>query len=366
MWDRMRFSQVVLAATMMVSCLTGWQAAAFAGSDNSNNAWAGDVGLLALPPGTVVATEYIGYRHSDEYVTSSNNFFSKLNALSGTGFGNKIPSTVDLYTSVTRFSYITRLWDHPLAFSAAAVFAKADNFNVGNFPVPTGLGGAFGPQTIGSSFADPSVFISYGLIVDPRRERFLSVSNYFYFPAGNYNKFKAINYSTAGQYTWVPQVGYAEGLAKFGLKGFWLDVIANMSVHTDGNSPLALAVSAFPFPAGAQFDKLTQGNSYDIKAFVRYNFLPGGHVAIGIERSWGGEQIASGGILGGAAGPTSLGMEDFVKGHIQASMPLTRDFFVAADITHDFERSGGFREDFTAEIRFTKLFTPQPPPQPLK
>ena len=345
-----RLGKVVLAGALMF--VAGWHGSAFAGSDNSNDAWAGDVGLLALPPGTVVATEYLGYRHGDEYITSKDNIFAKL-----TGGARSIPSTVDVYTSISRLSYITRLWDHPLVFSAAAIFAKADNLNIGNLPAPAG---GLGPQTVGSSFADPTAFISYGLIVDPRIERFLSFTNYFYFPAGNYDKFKQFNFSTPGQYTWVPQIGYAEGLGKFGLRGFWVDVIANTSIHSTGDSPLALA-------PGVQFDKLTQDNTYDLKAFLRYNFMPLGHVALGIEKSWGGDQVASGGVLQTMlGGPTSFGKEDFLKGHFQAAMPLARDFQVAADLTHDFERSGGVREDFTAEIRFTKLFTPAPPPQPLK
>ena len=351
----MRVAQIVLA----LGALTNWQGSALAGSDNSNDAWAGDVGLLVLPSGTLIASEYLGYRHGDEYVTSKNNIFGKV--APAVGFGRNIPSTVDVDTSITRLSYITRLWDHPLVFSAAAVFAHAENLNIGNFPVPTGPPGAqvFGPQTVGSSFADPTAFISYGLIVDPRTERFLSATSYFYFPAGNYNKFKQFNFSTAGQYTWVPQIGYAEGLGKFGAKHFWIDVIANASVHSDGDSPLAAA-------PGVQFDKLTQSNTYDIKAFLRYNFMPLAHIALGIERSWGGDQVASGGLLGAAFGPTSLGKTDFVKGHLQAAMPLTRDFQIAADITHDFERSGGVREDFTAELRLTKFFVPQQGPQSLK
>jgi hypothetical protein len=347
------FGKSALAGAVMFGCIAGWHGAALAGSDNSNDAWAGDIGLLALPPGSVVATEYLGYRHGNEYIPgSADNVFAKL-----TGSQKSIPSTADLYTSVTRFSYVTRFLGQPLVFSAAAAFAKFDNLNIGNLPAPTPNG--LGPQTIGDSFADPTVFVSYGLIVDPKNERFLSLSNYFYFPAGNYDKFKQFNFSTANQYTWVPQIGYAEGLAKHGLKGFWIDVIANTSVHSDGDSPFALA-------PGVQFDKVSQSNTYDIKGFLRYNFMPLGHVAIGIEKSWGGDQVYSGGLLQTIlGGPTSFGKEDYLKGHFQATAPLARDFQVGVDLTHDFERSGGIREDFTAEVRFVKLFAPAPPP-PLK
>ena len=132
-------------------------------------------------------------------------------------------------------------------------------------------------------------------------------------------------------------------------------LIANASLHTDGNSPLALAPNA-------QFDNLSQGNSYDIKAFLRYEFAPATHIAVGIEKSWGGDQVASGGALRlYFGGPTSLGKDDFLKGHLQFSFPLAADFHVASDLTHDFEREGGFKEDFTAEVRLTKLFLPTAP-----
>jgi len=268
-----------------------------------------------------------------------------------------IPSTAEIFTSITRLTYITSLLGQPLAFSAAATFVRADTLNIGNLPAPVG---GLGPQTTGPSFADPTAFISYGLIVDPRRNASWHSQTYFYFPAGNYDKFKQFNFSTADQYTWVPQIAYAEGLGKFGLPGFWFDLIANMSVHSNGNSPFALA-------PGVQFDKVTQDNSYDVKAFLRYNFNQLGHVAVGIEKSWGGDQVYSGGLLQTIfGGPTSFGMEDYLKGHLQAALPLSRDFQIAADITHDFEREGGIREDFTAELRLTKLFMPPPAPQPLK
>jgi hypothetical protein len=257
--------------------------------------------------------------------------------------------------------YFTRLFDRPLVLEAAVPFVDINKVNIGNFPAPTGPGGAFGPQTIHDGADHPVVFVSYGLIVQPQMERFLALTNYFYLPMefGTFSKFAQVNSSNPGQFTWVPQLAYAEGLGKYvpGLRNFWVDVIANASIHTDGGSPLALA-------PGVQFDKLTQDNSYDIKAFLRYNYMQGGHVAVGIEKSWGGNQIASGGLLGNPAfaqgfrGPVSLGKDDFLKGHFQIVQPVTPDIHVGVDITHDFEREGGLREDITAEVRVTKFFIP--------
>jgi hypothetical protein len=319
---------------------------AFAGSDNSSDTYAGDVNGLALPAGTFLVLNYTGYRHSDEYVASANNIFSKLSGVGKQEFN----STGEIVTDILRFSYFARLWDHPLVFEAAIPYAKVEEVNIGDLSHPAG---GFGPQTSRSGVIDPVLFVTYGLIADPRGERFLGFTNYFYFPARRYNNLIQVNTSTPGQYTWVPQLEYAEGLGKFapGLKNVWVDVIANASLHTDGDSPLAQV-------PGVQFDKLTQDNSYDIKAFLRYEFGPATHVAVGIEKSWGGDQIASGGLLGSALGPTSLGKDDFLKGHVQVAFPLAPDLHVATDFTHDFEREGGLKEDFTAEVRVTKFFLP--------
>ena len=60
----------------------------------------------------------------------------------------------------------------------------------------------------------------------------------------------------------------------------------------------------------------------------------------------------------------SLSKDDYLRGHFEFEFPLTKDFTVAGDISHDFQTVGGFREDFGAEIRLTKFFFPQPPARP--
>jgi hypothetical protein len=329
----------------LAAMIAGARTPALAGSDNSSDTYAADINGLVLPPGTFLAIEYLGYRHGDSYVTTPNNIFAKT-----LGGGKEIDGSFELFSSITRFSYFTRLFDHPLVIEAAGTFANISEARVGNEHLSSANG-----------FLDPVVFVTYGLINEPKNERFLGLTNYLYLPWGRrYDKFKGANVSTPDQTTWVPQIAYAEGLAKFGLPNVWIDVIANASIHSDGDSPLAVA-------PGVQFDNLSQDNSYDIKAFLRYEFAQPAHIAIGIEKSWGGDQIASGGVLGAKFGPTSLGKDDFLKGHVQLAFPLAPDFHVATDLTHDFEREGGFKEDFTAEVRLSKILLPaKPMEEPLK
>lgn len=335
--------RAVAIGAVLAGSLIAQQGSAYAGSDHGSDYYSGDVNGIALPAGTFLAIEYLGFRDSDTFVTTKNNFLSK------TLFpGEKnIDSDFKLFTSITRFAYFTEIWGHPLVFEAAGTFAKVDEARIGTDHL-----------TSADGFLDPVLFVDFGLINAPKDERFLVFTNYFYLPWGrSYDKFANVNVSTPNQFTWVPEISYAEGLGKFGLKNVWFDMAINASVHTDGDSPLAVP--------GAQFDNLSQDNSYDIKAFLRYVLAPATHIAVGIEKSWGGDQIASGGILGANFGPTSLGKDDYLKGHLQIAFPLTADFHVDTDFTHDFEREGGFKEDFTAEVRLTKLFLPTAP-LPLK
>lgn len=136
-----RLSRVTLLGAVIVGSISMWQGPARAGSDNSNDTYAGDVTLFSLPPGTLIASEYVGFRHGDTYVTSDKNIFGKL-----TGGQKEIPSTVDVHTSISRLTYLTSLLGHALAISAAAALAEVDEFNAGNLLHPVSAIG-FGSAT---------------------------------------------------------------------------------------------------------------------------------------------------------------------------------------------------------------------------
>jgi hypothetical protein len=116
------------------------------------------------------------------------------------------------------------------------------------------------------------------------------------------------------------------------------------------------------------FTDLQQRASYDVKGFLRYEPRPATFFAVGIEKSWGGEMFAKNGTLtvnapGGPVIPLfaqSLTKDDYLRGHIQASYPLGQTWSIAADLFHDFDRVGGFREDSGLEFRVTKIFLPTP------
>ena len=323
------------AACLVAGSIVGWQAPAMAGSDNSSDTYAGDYSAGSLPTGTFIALQYLGFAHSNAFINTA---------------GNQLPNShANIWEEFTRFAYFTQLGGHPFIIEAELPFATLTNVNL---PGTNSL--------VQGGLVDPVVHLTYYLISDAQTQRWLGFTNYLYMPFGNYDNTKAINVATAHQFTDVPQIGYTEGLEKFspGLKGFFFDLIANASIHTDGNGPINLGI--------VSYDTLTQRPSYDVKAFIRYEPTTFSFVALGIEKSWGGEQVATNGRF---AVPLplpqppnlSLTKDDFLRGHLRFQFPLARDFAVAADVFHDFARVGGFRDDIGAEIRLTKFFFPQPP-----
>lgn len=325
-----------LMAAGAISCLGalgGWQAPALAGSDNSSDTYAGDYQGGSLPPGTFIVLQYAGIQHGDVFVDPR---------------GHEVPNSHGtVLEEFTRFTYFSRLFGHPFVIEGEIPYATLTDVNI---PVAPN-------NRVAHGFTDPVIHLTYYFVSDAHAQRWLGFTNYFYLPIGRrFDNTAGVNVSTPRQFTDVAQIGYTEGLGKFvpGLKGFFFDFVGNVSFHTDGDSPLAVA-------PGVQFDKLSQDNSYNVKAFLRYDYTQLGFVAAGIEKSWGGDQIASGGVLGALEGPTTLSKDEWLRGHLQFQVPLAPDFAVAADIAHDFEREGGLKNDIIAEIRLAKFFLPQAP-----
>jgi outer membrane putative beta-barrel porin/alpha-amylase len=346
----MRFHYPVRVSALAAGLVAAISTAgpAMAGSVSSSDAWSGDYASMALPAGTVLVLDYVGY--------PSNNGFIDTN-------GNNIAgSKADIWSNIARVSYFTRLGDMPLILEAALPYARVDNASIGGVP-----------QTTHAGFFSPVLFQTLGLIANPREQRFLGLTSYEYLPAGDYDASAQINVATPKQFVWVPQIGYSEGLGKMapGLKGFWFDLIANASFHSNGSN-VANGPTEFPTPFGLlpgtfAYGTLKEDTSYDLKVFLRYDIMPLSHVSVGLEKSWGGLQTLTNGsgVIPTPFGPINtaipnqaIGKDDYLRGHFQATMPLANDFQVGLDVSHDFERTGGYREALGAEVRFTKFFWP--------
>jgi hypothetical protein len=218
---------------------------------------------------------------------------------------------------------------------------------------------------VAGGLVDPDLHLTYFITADQNDQRWLGITNFFYFPLGrSFDNQAPVNVSTARQFTDAPQVGYTEGLGKLSpaLNGVFFDLIAHASFHTGGNSPLMVLNPA----SVLTYDNLTQHPTYDVQAFLRYEPKPLQYVAIGIEKSWGGKQIATNGIFA-ATGLTMpladlpLAKDDFLRGHFEFQVPITQEFAIAGDVFHDFGTVGGLRENIGVEIRLVKLFLPPGP-----
>jgi hypothetical protein len=342
-----RSTVALTAGAVLFGSIAGLHAPAIAASDNSSDTYAGDYQAGSLPIGTLVVLQYAGFSRANAFINSA---------------GTELPNShATIFEEFTRVAYFAELWGHPLVIEAELPFATVTDVNI--------------PGTnnrVAGGLADPVVHLTYFFIADAQTQRWLGFTNYFYLPFGrSYDNQSAVNVSTARQFTDVPQIGYTEGLGKFSpaLKGFFFDFIANASFHTDGDSPVNVVnPPTAPVPGVLNYGKLTQEVSYDIKAFLRYEPKQSLWFAVGMEKSWGGEQIARNGRFSATGLPIvvaqpdlSLGKDDYLRGHFQFHVPLSVDFAIAADIFHDFDRVGGFKQDIGVEVRLSKFFFPQPP-----
>jgi hypothetical protein len=267
-------TKALMGASVLFAGIVGWHAQAIAGSDNSSDTYAGDYTGGSLPPGTFVALQYLGYFPADAFIDST---------------GHQLPSShANIYEEFTRFVYISQVGGHPLVIEAEIPFATLTDVNI---PGTNNL--------VAGGLVDPVLHLTYFFTNDAKVQRWLGITNYFYLPLGrSFDNQKAVNIATARQFTDVPQIGYTEGLGKFlpALNGVFFDLVANASFHTDGNSPVVVVNPASAaFPGVLMYDTLTQSISYDIKAFLRYEPKTFLFVAVGVEKSWGGEQIATNG-----------------------------------------------------------------------
>jgi len=184
--------------------------------------------------------------------------------------------------------------------------------------------------------------LTYFFILRREGPALVRITNFWWLPFGrNFDNRSAVNVSTPKQFTDTPQFGYTEGLGKLSpsLNGLFFDLVANASFHTDGDKSLEVVnPPGAPLPGVLTYDTLTQRPSYDVKAFLRYNPSTFLFAAVGIEKSWGGEQIGTNGRFVVAGLPVaipqpnvSIGRDDFLRGHFHFN-PARSDFTIAGDL----------------------------------
>jgi hypothetical protein len=343
-----RSAVMLTGVAVMLGSVIGGDTPAIAASDNNPRTYAGDYQGGSLPIGTFIAFQYGSFAHADAFVDPT---------------GRALPdSHANTWIEFTRVTYFAEFANRPLVIEADLPFATLTDVNI-----PGTNNGVAG------GLADPVIHLTYFLITDATVQRWVGITNFWWLPWGrNFDNRSPVNVSTPRQFTDTPQFGWTEGLGKFSpsLKGLFFDLIADASFHTDGDSPIEVVnPPGAPFPGVLRYDTLTQHPSYDVKAFLRYNPSTFLFAAVGIEKSWGGEQIGTNGRFIVAGLPVeipqpnvSIGRDDFLRGHFQFQVPLAQDFTLAGDVFHDFQATGGFRENIGVEIRLAKFFFPSSRP----
>src|SRR5258707_4403990 len=336
---------LVGAAALLGSVIAG-NAPAIAASDNNPRTYAGDHQGGSDPTGPFIALQYGSFAHADAFVDPT---------------GHALPdSHANTWVEFTRVTYFAEFANRPLVIEADLPFATLTDVNI--------------PGTnnrVAGGLVDPVFHLTYFFISDAKVQRWFGFTNFWWLPFGrNFDNRSAVNVSTPKQFTDTPQFGYTEGLGKLSpsLNGLFFDLVANASFHTDGDSPLEVVnPPGAPFPGVLTYDTLTQRPSYDVKAFLRYNPSTVLFAAVGIEKSWGGEQIGTNGRFVVAGLPVaipqpnvSIGRDDILRGHFQFQVPLAQDFTIAGDVFHDFQATGGVTENNCVAIRLAQLFFSPP------
>src|SRR5262245_13865827 len=115
---RMHAGKSGLAASASTLCFLAIAPTAHAGSISANTAtYAGDVGGLNFPVGTVAVTNYTAYRNGGTFYDSN-------------GTADKT-GNLDTITNVARFDWIvTKIYDMPLVLSASLPYGYVENATV--------------------------------------------------------------------------------------------------------------------------------------------------------------------------------------------------------------------------------------------
>lgn len=288
---------------------------------NGSDTWAGDFSTGFLPAGTVMALQYGSFSHASEFISPS---------------GAKVPnSNIDVYSEYQRFVYYSSLLGEKVVFEAAIPAVSFDNATLGGLPV-----------THSNGLADPVLFFVVFPVEDFKAQRIVGVANYFNIPVGKYDNTKTLNPGSPDIFVWTPELGYTEGLAKFGLPKTYFDVVFNTSFHSDGENPT-------PNYKTANVDV-----SYQLRLFLRYDYNAIGFAALGVEKTWGGKETYTDSVLPDVV----MSEASRTRGHLQLAAPLSDNMQLAADFYHDFETSGGFRSDFGVELRLAAFRVPTKAP----
>jgi hypothetical protein len=186
-------------------------------------------------------------------------------------------------------------------------------------------------NTFGASNINLSAFI--WPYASTELKQYLVVAGFFYPPTGSYNKYDALNVSSAfGSSTYAGdiQVGWDQGIGEH----------FSYDVGVDGRFYGTLTQ-----PGGL---RTTQDPDVRLQAWANWNWTRAFQTSIGWESILGGKQYTN----SIANGTTS----QFERLRVAAGMFVANNAQVLLELNHDVSAPGGFKQDFGATLRVLFVF----------
>ncbi|WP_067732631.1 transporter [Novosphingobium naphthalenivorans] len=264
--------------------------------------------VVAVPPGTTVFLAYGLYGHHD-----------KITPVSGPDLEDG--TNLDLNLGIARLAHYFNVGDTLALVEVLQPFGSLDHARVAGTRLrrSAGLG-----DTILAAVAWP--------INDAKRQRYLAFTVYLTVPTGKYDKNEPLNLG-GNRMVYNPQLGLSQGIGK----GWSVDVSADMIFYGANNDAGA---------GGTQ--RLTQAETVQIQAFLNHAWPGGVSTSIGYQGLRGGKQRLDGIDTGNRT--------NFNEVRFVASKFLTPKFQLLGEVNHQFDATGGFRQDFGFLMRALYVF----------
>ncbi len=197
-------------------------------------------------------------------------------------------------------------------------------------------GAKIGGQSLGSAsgMADPIFGATFWLVNQPgagASGRYFGVTPLLYVPWGSYHKGDALNLGE-NRYKFDLQLGWVEPL--WGKTS--LELYGDAVLYGDNDD------------AGSGRQTLEQDPTYQVQANLRYDFNPSQRVALGYSASTGGKQFIDGDYIGQKT--------EVQQVRFEFQQMVARNVQLSAQLTHDVQAEGGFREDVGVNLRALLLF----------
>jgi hypothetical protein len=260
-----------------------------------------------LPAGTNLAIGYYVYGHNTEY-----------NVANGPTIRNA-KLEVNLFNAryVHFFDPVAGM---PVGIQVFQVFGSESGANIGGQRV----GSAFGAQNLAlSAFVFP--------YVNPATKTNTNITAFLYPPTGTYDRNSAIN---VGDNRWRGdiQLGLTQG---FGER-IGVDLEFDAQFYGDNNQS---------FPRGT---RLTEDPTYRVQVWGNYRWSPAFTTSIGYEGFFGGDQRVNTRLDGNKT--------DEHRIRANAALFVTPKLQTMLELNHDLSVTGGFKQDFGAQVRVLYAF----------